>query len=444
MNSSDSEPPRLKRHIGPLALTLYGVGDILGAGIYGLVGKAAGQMGNAVWLGFLVSLIAAMLTGLTYASLGSRFPKAAGGSYVIFRVFKSPFFAYTIGLVTLASGITSMATALRALSGYAHGLLPILIPNLGILFFAAFLSFIVYWGIKESIWANGICTLIEIFGLFIVIAVGASFLGSVNYLDATTLENPGGEISITLVVSGAVLTFYSFIGFEDILNVAEEVKDPKRTLPIGLISAVVIASSIYMAVSLVSVSVLSVSDLANSEQPLVDVVHKAAPWFPSEVFSVIALFAVANTALLNFLMGSRLIYGLSRLKLAPKFLNYIHPQRHTPSRAVFVILLITLALAYSGNISTLAKATSFLILLVFCGMNLSLVWLKHSKDSTPTGFDVPIIVPYLGLGVCMVLLSFAKIEELKVASVLLILIMAMYLFLRPTREAVQAMVDEDV
>lgn len=434
--------PELKRHIGLFALTLYGVGDILGAGIYGLVGKAAGAMGNAVWLGFMVSMLAALLTGLTYAALGSRFPRAAGGSYVFFRVFKSPFLAYVIGLTTLASGLTSMATASRAFAGYVEGLLPFISQNVGVVLFSTMLALIVYRGIKESIWANSVCTVIELSGLMIVILVGASYLGGVNYLDATTALNPTGDITFTLIFSGAVLTFYSFIGFEDILNVSEEVKDPKKNIPRGLLMAVVIASVIYMIISLVAVSVLGVNELAASNEPLVDVVRKAAPWIPSQLFSLIALFAVANTALLNFIMGSRLIFGLSRLKLAPKVLDHVHPTRHTPSRAVLAIYVLLLILAFVGDISTLARATSLLLLLVFSGMNIALAYLKFKKDKTPTGFDVPIIVPILGLAVCLVMLSFAGLAETMVAGVIVALIIGLYFILRPSRQAVEEMVEE--
>ena len=442
MNDAQN-PPVLKAHIGLMALTLYGVGDILGAGIYGLVGKAAGVMGSAVWMGFLVSMVAAMLTGLSYAALGSRFPKAAGGSYVVFRVFRSPFFAYLIGLTTLASGVTSMATASKAFAGYLVGLLPWLGYSGSIFLFATVLALIVFIGIKESIWANSVCTLIELFGLLVVIGVGVSYLGTTNLMDMTTVTNPTGDFSWSLIFSGAVLTFYSFVGFEDILNVSEEVKNPRYTVPRGLILAVIISSVIYMLVSLVGVSVLSVQELADSKEPLVEVVGRAAPWFPLKIYSVIALFAVANTALLNFIMASRLVYGLSRLKLMPKMLDHVHPKRQTPSRAVFFIYLLLLVLVCVGDISTLAKATSLLLLLVFCGMNLSLAWMKYQKDSTPTGFDVPMLVPVAGFIVCCVMISFSKLSETIIAGVIILLITALYFFLRPSVETVQEMLNEE-
>ncbi|MGZ8160270.1 MAG: APC family permease [Methylobacter sp.] len=253
--------PALNKSIGLVALTLYGVGDILGSGIYGLVGKVAGEMGYAGWLAFFVSMIAAGFTGLSYASLGSRYPKAGGAAYMTYRAFQSSFIAYTVGLAVLASGLTSMATAAHVFAGYFTGLVAPLPVSAVALVFSILVALIVFGGIRESLFANGLCTLIEVSGLLLVIAVGASYVGSVNYLDATSVANPTGEIKLSLVLTGAVLTFYSFVGFEDMLNVAEEVKEPRKTLPNGLILAVLISSLVYMAVSLIAVSVVEPSEL---------------------------------------------------------------------------------------------------------------------------------------------------------------------------------------
>jgi basic amino acid/polyamine antiporter, APA family len=312
---------QLQRHITLWPLVLYGLGDILGAGVYGLVGKAAGLMGNAIWLGFLVSMLAAGFTGLSYASLGSRYPKAGGASFVTHKAFKSSFLAYLVGLAVLASGLTSMAAASRVFSGYFVGLVPAVPLNVAVIAFILILAAVIFWGIRETIVMNSILTVVEISGLVLVIVLGAKFLGSVDYLDATTISNPSGGIHFAIMLGGAVLTFYSFVGFEDMLNISEEVKDPQRTLPKGLILAVGLSSLIYMTISLIAVSVVPASDLANSNQPLVDVVAKAAPWFPTSVYSIIAMFAVANTALLNFVIGSRLLYGMSRQGLLPKILG---------------------------------------------------------------------------------------------------------------------------
>ncbi|RZA07014.1 MAG: amino acid permease [Proteobacteria bacterium] len=442
--------PKLERHIGLIALTLYGVGDILGAGIYGLVGKAAGLLGNGVWLAFLVGFSVALLSGLTYASLCSRYPRAAGSSYVVLKAFGSGFGAFVVGLTALFSGLTSMAAASRIFGNYFHGLAPWLPPEIGAVVFLTLIALILWRGIRESIVANSILTLCEVGGLLIVIGVGASFLGSVDYTNFVTPENPAGTLSGPLLLSATVLVFYSFVGFEDIINVGEEVKEPHRTLPRGLIFALLIASAIYFLVSLVAISVVPAAELAASSQPLVEVVARAAPWFPRSIFSVISLLAVSNTALLNFLMGSRLLYGLARLRVLPKFLDHVSAKRKTPTRAILLVYFIALALCLTGEVSTLARATSLLLLLVFITMNLSLLKIKFaernqgvsSSPKDPAYFRVPAIVPALGFAGCLVLLFFGKAQEWLTAGILLAVIIGLYGIVRPKHEAITRMVQD--
>jgi APA family basic amino acid/polyamine antiporter len=428
--------------VGLLSLTMYGVGDILGSGVYGLVGKAAGEMGYAVWLAFFVSMVAAGLTGLSYASLGSRYPRAGGAAYTTFRAFGSGFLSYLVGLAVLASGLTSMATAARVFSGYFVGLtFEMPIPVLAVIF-TVVIAFIVFWGIKESLFANGLCTMIEVSGLLIVLIFGASFIGSVNYMDATTIANPSGDIGLSLVLTGAVLTFYSFVGFEDMLNIAEEVKEPRKTLPRGLLFAVLISSVIYMGVSVVAVSVIPPGELAASKQPLIDVVAKAAPWFPLSLFGVIALFAVANTALLNFIMSSRLLYGMSKQGLVPKFLRGVHEKRQTPHFAVATVWVLYVILVLSGDISSLAKSTSVLLLSCFTIVNVALIVLQR-KEKIPGAFEVPAFVPALGAIICVAILSKAQMAELTMAGAIILSICVLYAVLRPKPEAVEHMDDAD-
>ncbi len=433
---SEANAPTLKRNIGLIALTLFGVGDILGAGVYGLIGKAANEMGNAVWLAFLMSMVAAGLTGLSYASLGSRFPRAGGAAYVTLRAYRLPFLSYAVGLAVLASGLTSMATAARVFGGYLNGMFPALPPLAIAVGFSLLIAGIVFRGIRESLMANGVCTLIEVSGLFLVIVVGLPYIGDVNYLDATTAANLSGDITVTLVLTGAVLTFYSFVGFEDMLNVAEEVKEPHKTLPRALLMALLIASIIYMTIAVVAVSVLSPTVLGASGQPLVDVVAKAAPWFPSSAFSLIALFAVANTALLNFLMGSRLLYGMANQGLVPTALARIHAGRQTPHVAIVAVWVIFFVLILSGDISSLARSTSVLLLCCFILVNMALVVLKLREKSTGH-FDVPLIVPVLGALVCLAMLSQAKAPEIMTATAILAGIVALYFVVRPSPEAIE-------
>ncbi|MFN7728030.1 MAG: APC family permease [Bdellovibrio sp.] len=438
LNNAGMTKQSLQRHITLWPLVLYGMGDILGAGIYGLVGKAAGQMGNGVWMAFLVSMVAASFTGLSYASLGSRYPRAGGASFVVHKAFKSGFLAYVIGLAVLASGLTSMATSSRAFAGYFSGLFPVFPVPVVVAAFAIVLALIIFVGIRETLWVNNVLAVVEIAGLAFIVIFGLSFIGKVDYLDVTGPSNPQGLITFPLLLSGAVLTFYSFIGFEDILNVSEEVKDPSKTIPRGLLIAVGLSSLIYMLISLIAVSVIPASQLAESKQPLVDVVAASAPWFPTPIYSVISLLAVSNTALLNFVMGSRLLYGMSHQGLMPKFLSQVHAKRATPHRAIGVLLVILLFLALSGDISALAKATSVLLLLCFSFVNLGLLILQR-QDKMEGKFEVHPIIPALGFLVCLAMLTQVAGSEALIAGAIIALIVVLYFVVRPSRQSIEKM-----
>lgn len=431
--------PQLVRRITLVSLIFYGIGDILGAGIYGLVGKAAGIMGNGVWLAFLISAAAAIFTGLTYASLGSRYPRAAGIAYILKKSFRSNFLAYVFGIMVLCSGLVSMATASRAFSGYLSGMIPILSLNMGILVFMALLTLIVLKGIKESMWANIVCTVIELSGLLLVIVVGISFVGDVSLLDFTSEKNPTPQLQMPLMLTGAILTFYSFMGFEDIMNVAEEVENPTVNLPIGIIVAVLVSSVIYMLISVIAVSVIPAAELAKSTQPLVDVVAKAAPWFPSKLFSVISMFAIANTALLNFIMGSRLIYGMSRERLLPKVLGYVSAKTNTPITAILVCIAVVLLMAFTGDVAILAKSSSLLLLTGFFMMNISLIILKRRKSEEKGRFEIPYIIPVCGAVLAVTLIFSASFEEAQRAIMVFVVACLLYFVLRPKADAIDKM-----
>jgi len=434
------QPQKLNRHIGLFALIVYGVGDILGAGIYGLIGKAAGEMGNAIWMAFLASMIAAGLTGLSYASLGSRYPRAGGASFFTHHAFKSNFLAYVIGLAALSSGVTSMAAGSRAFAGYFTSLVSAVPVDLVVIAFCFVIAGVVIRGIRESMWMNMLCTGIELGGLLLVIVIGAKFLGTVDYTSAVTVVNPAGDLTFSLILSGAVLTFYSFVGFEDIINVSEEVKNPESNMPKGILFSVLIASIIYITISLVAVSVIPAAELAASSAPLVDVVKRAAPWFPPIAFAFIAMFAVANTALLNFIMGSRLIYGMANQGLMPKVLANVN-RRRTPYVSSLAVLGFMLVLALTGNIASLARATSVLLLLCFMVVNVALVVLKHRKGEPKGRFEIPYVIPVLGALVCALMLSYAKIEEFKVAGAILTVIVILYFVVRPNSDAIKRGLD---
>jgi amino acid transporter len=408
-----SDETSLHRSISFWQVALYGLGSMLGAGIYALIGKAADTLGNAIWLAFLAAMIVALLTGLSYACVGSRYPKAGGAAFVTQRALRLPWLSYVVGLCVMMSGLTSMATGSQAMAetiGKGLGMeLPVKLVAIVIVFLVGSL---IYRGIRESMWANVVCTVVEASGLIFIIVVGMRFWGGVDYFEfppAKEATGPAdsGALPILLILQGAVVMFFSFIGFEDVLNVSEEVRNPKRDVPLGILCAMIAATLIYMAVAVTAVSVVPWKDLAASKAPLMDVAKAAAPWFKGidSVYLVITLFAIGNTALLNYIMGSRLLYGMSRQGLLPSFLGKVHPVRRTPHTAIVVLFAIVTALILSGSVKQLAESTVLLLLMVFTVVNVSLFVLKRRPGEPKGGFEVPAFIPALGAVVCLILIG---------------------------------------
>ena len=391
----------LARRMGLFSLIVYGIGDMVGSGIYATVGVAAGQMGNAVWLGFAASMVAALLTGMSYASIASRYPRAAGAAFVTHHAYRLPFLSYLVGLTVTASGLTSMGTASNAFAKTFTSFAPkVPIPAI-IIVFLLLMTFINFWGIRESMWTNLLCTAVEVGGLVFIIAVGARYWGSVDYTqvpDGRSILDPS---SWQLMLTGAVLTFYSFVGFEDMLNVAEEVKDPQRNMPWGMVIALLAVTVLYIVISITAVSVVDWRELKASASPLSAITGRAAPWLPAWVFTAITLFAVANTALINYIMGSRMVYGMARQGLVPRPLGVVHPTRRTPHVAILTLMGIVIVLALSGGISDLASATSLLLLGCFAIVNSALIILQRRPGEPRGQFEVPMVVPLLGALVCL-------------------------------------------
>jgi basic amino acid/polyamine antiporter, APA family len=401
---------QLKRAIGPVQLMLYGIGSMLGAGIYGLVGKAAAQLGGMVWAGFLVAMVAALLTGVSYASIASRYPKAAGAAYAAHRAYKNALVSFVIGLAVVCSGLSSMAAGSRVVAENVWKLIDpetvAAAPTISLLAVGYLLvvAAVVFRGIRESLWFNAVCTFIEAGGLILVIIVGVRFWGRTNLMELPEAADPTTAATTLLVLQGAVLTFFSFIGFEDMLNVAEEVKQPRRTMPIAMIGAMIFTSIIYMSVAITAVSVLPWRELAAAPGPLTAVMEVAAPWFPAIGFTILTIFAVANTALVNYVMGSRLLYGLGSQGIAPQILSRVHKTRGTPHISILVLLAVVIGLSFLGDISQLASATVLLLLFVFAVVNIGLIILLRREGRIEGAFNVPMVVPALGALICIVLI----------------------------------------
>lgn len=449
---SGNDHPSLRKTLGGWQILFYGLGSMLGAGVYALIGKAAGAMGNAVWLAFGTAMIAALLTGLTYACVGSRYPRAGGAAFVTHHAFGKAWLSYVVGIAVMMSGLTSMATGSQAIADNLIKAFHLTMPSkLVAVLFVLLLAGIIYRGIRESMWANILCTVIEAAGLLFIIAAGMKYWGSVSYLEGPPASADGESLGALLILQGAVLTFYSFIGFEDILNVSEEVKNPRRDIPVGLVGAMILATLIYMAVAITAVSVVPWQELAASTTPLMDVAKTAAPWFAGidKLFIGITIFSIANTALLNYLMGSRLIYGMSTQGLLPEALGAIHPVRRTPHIAVGVLFVIVTVLILAGGVKQLAEATVMLLLTVFTIVNVSLVILKRRQNEPAGGFEIPLFVPVLGAVICAALII-ARIQAVAtsgdpekqtaplIAAVIIAISIGLYAALKPRKVLVEA------
>jgi APA family basic amino acid/polyamine antiporter len=295
------------------------------------------------------------------------------------------------------------------------------------------LAGVVFRGIRESMWVNALCTLVEALGLVLVVVVGFSYWGSVDYFE--TPAGLGGDAWL-LVLQGAVLAFFAFIGFEDTINVAEECRDPGRTIPFGLIIAIGIAAFLYIAVAITAVSVVPWPDLAAAPGPITEVMRRAIPALPPLVFTGITLFAVANTALVNYVTASRLIYGMARQGLLPPRFGDVHADRRTPHIAIAALFLIAAPLALFGTIEELASATVLLLLVVFAIVNGALIVLKWRKGEPAGRFEIPRFVPAVGMLVCLVLVGVRVTTgdalAPTLAGVLLLGCVAIYALVRPS------------
>lgn len=386
----------LHRHLGLFHTTMYGVGLILGAGIYALIGDAAGETGNSLWFSFILAAVAAVFTGLSYAELSSMYPKAAAEYIYIKNAFKSNFIAFIVGWLTLFVAIISAAAIALGFGGYFTALFGIPIVVAAILIIVG-LSFLNFFGIRESSSLNIVFTLIEAAGLALVIWLGLVATGNV---EVDYFEMPFG---LAGVFSAFTLVFFAYIGFENIANIAEEIKNPRWVLPRAIILSISITAIIYILVSVSAVRVLSWQELDASVAPLADVVKKALGQQWHLVILFIALFATTNTVLIMLVSGSRILYGIARDKSLPAILGAIHQKRKTPWIAAIIIGMLSILFVFSGDIATVASISVFAIIMVFILVNLSLIWLRFKEPNVERTFKVPLnirkfpVLPALGI-----------------------------------------------
>jgi len=388
----------LKRRMGLFQLVMYGVGLILGAGIYVLIGEAVGFAGDSVWIAFVLGSIVALFAGFSYAELSSIFPKAAAEYVFIKNAFKNNFFAFVIGWLTAITSIITAATVALGFGGYFVEFfdVPIIISAIGLLGILSLVNFI---GIRESAWTNTIFTIIEAIGLILIIIIGFTVVNPepVNYI-----ESPSGFTGIAIAF---VLIFFAFIGFEDMANVAEEVRNPKKILPRAIILSVLISGVLYVLVSLAVVRVVNWEELATSSAPIAMVAERGLGSGAHFLLSSIALFAITNTVLITLVAGSRIFYGMAKEKVFPSVLEKIHFKTKTPWIAVIVILVTSVGFTFIGDIVIVANITVFAIVITFASVNLAVIVLRYTEPEIERKFKVPInigkfpILPLFGLGI---------------------------------------------
>ncbi len=395
---------RLRQAIGGPALFLFILGDVLGAGVYALVGKIAGEAGGAVWVPLLVALGFAMLTAASYAELVTKYPRAGGAAVFAERAFGKPLLSFLVGFCMLAAGVTSAAGLSLAFAGdYLSAFIDTpAVPTA--LVFLCVVALLNARGIKESLGANTVMTVIEVSGLLFVVVLAARYLLSGQGEPAWVLAfAPGVSLAIA-VLGAALIAFYSFVGFEVSANVAEEVKDVRRNYPRALFGALLTAGLVYVGVGMAATAVLTPAALSESSAPLLDVVRATGYAVPDWLFAAVALVAVANGALLTMIMSSRLAYGMADEGLLPSALTRVLPERRTPWLAIIVTTLLAMALTVTGTLRALAETVVLLLLFVFMSTNVAVLVLRKDKVAAPH-FRTPTILPYLAIGSCLVLLS---------------------------------------
>ncbi|RSM73147.1 amino acid permease [Actinoplanes sp. ATCC 53533] len=429
-DSTEREQPTLNRVIGPGLLLLFVVGDILGTGVYALTGKVAAEVGGAVWLPFLVAFAVALLTAFSYLELVTKYPRAAGAALYTHKAFGLHFLTFMVTFAVMCSGLTSASSASKAFAGnFAEAFDLSIGEGLGLtavaVGFMTLIALVNFRGVGESVKANVVLTCVELTGLLIVIAIGAWALGGGNG-DLSRLvefDSPPGESAFLSVTAATALAFFAMVGFEDSVNMAEETKDPVRIFPKVMLTGLCVTGLIYVLVAISAVALVSPADLSEGDAPLLKVVAAGAPAFPLTIFAFITMFAVANSALINMLMASRLLYGMANERVLPKVLGRVHRTRRTPWVGIVFTTLIAFGLIWFADLTALGGTTALLLLCVFTVVNIAVLVLRRDRVEHKH-FKAPTVIPIIGAVACAYLaspLSGRAAADYQVAGVLLII-----------------------
>jgi basic amino acid/polyamine antiporter, APA family len=422
------EHPDLKRGIGPWLLLFFVLGDIVGAGIYALVGEVGALVGGAIWAAFLAAFFLAIFTASSYAELVTKYPRAGGSATYVNNAFRNPFVSFMVAFAVMASGITSACTLTLAFSGdYLAQFISV--PIIGAaLVFMVLVALINFYGISESVRINVILTCVEITGLVLIVVIGAAALAGGHGDPGRAFEFKEGTSVLTALLAGTVLAFYALIGFDDSVNVAEETQHPSRNYPRAIFGALLLAGFVYLLVTFTASMVVPTATLADSSGPLLEVVKAGPIAIPTQLFAAIALLAVSNGALINMIMASRIIYGMGDQGVMPTVFSRVHPGRRTPWVSIIfttvIALLVLIAIGRNDEaLATLGSTTVVLLLIAFVMVNIAVLVLRQDEVGHEH-FRTPTIFPILGAVVAAGLLIYQAVSDISVfglAALLLLL-----------------------
>lgn len=419
----------LRRALGLPTVTAYGVGTILGAGIYTVLGAAAGRVGDAVWMSFLVSALVALLTALSYAELATTYPRASAEFFYIREALETPRWpAFVVGVMMAGSAAAMAGAVALAFGGYLADLAPLApLPSAALLLAA--LTLVSLWGIQESARTTVIFTLIETAGLALVVVVGVR---SPEFGRAFTAP-PSWSVA-----AGAALVFFSYLGFENIPKLAEETKDPSRNLPRAILISLGLSTVLYVLVSAAAVALLSPERLARSAAPLATAVAQESPGLGGALAGF-ALFATANTALAGIMAGSRMVYGIAKEGELPRALAAVLPRRSTPWVATILIGAVAAVHLPLRDVAWIASVSSFASLVAFAGVNGALMLLRWRDPARRAPFRVPFtagrvaLLPAAGLVASLALLTQLELRAIATGVALLLGTIVLYFVLRFVR-----------
>ncbi|MCR5978877.1 amino acid permease [Gordonia jinghuaiqii] len=429
--SATGEKTPLKRAITGKLLFLFILGDVLGAGIYALVGEVGGKVGGAIWVPLALALVMALLTAASYAELVTKYPRAGGAAVFARKAYRVPLVSFLVGFCMLAAGVTSAAGLALAFSGdYLQIFLDVPTTVAALVFLLA-VAAINGRGISESLRANVAMTVIEVSGLVLIVVLAGIVLARGDGEPQRVVEFDSSTTPALAVLGAALLAYYSFVGFETSANIAEEVRDVRRVYPKALFGSMLAAGVVYVLVGLAVSVVVSPDQLAGSSGPLLEVVSIADVGVPDKLFSLIALIAVANGALLTMIMASRLTFGMARDGLLPPVLDRVLPGRQTPWTAIIATTAVAMVLSATGSVAALAETVVLLLLFVFISTNVAVLVLRRDRTDTDH-FRAPTVLPVLAVGTCIVLMTQQTAATWLRAAILIGVGLALYALARLT------------